>query len=105
MKEVKELHSLNDKEVPPFVIFLGEISQTKKAWVVVNDKSYEYNDAIKAIESCYKCCIALRTWSSLTDFLWLFFHVYVYDLSNSYLCKISYRAVNLFIDALKKFQC
>lgn len=95
---MNDFHAMNKREVPPFGVFLGEVKEFRKDWVILKNEIYEFNDPYEAIESCYKA------WSSVTDFLWLFSHIYIYNMSNSFLCQLSYRSVNVFIDSLKKFK-
>lgn len=68
--------------------------------VVLNGDNYFISDPIKALETCFKCLIALRSFPYLCDHLWYFIGKYVYGLQSLK----SYEAVTKFIVELNKIE-
>lgn len=73
------LDALGQDNVPN-VVCCGELNNYT-AFVCINKHFYECKDLIKAVESCFKCLIALDTIPFVSEFPWSFIYSAVYGLS------------------------
>ncbi|XP_051163773.1 uncharacterized protein LOC127283130 [Leptopilina boulardi] len=67
------------QEIYPYLIFLGNVENPQIS-IVVNSERYAFTDPLKAIDCCFKCLIALDSFSFLCDFVWLFLDKVIYKL-------------------------
>lgn len=72
----------NELKLPlhPYVIFAGPIDNLQY-YVCLNGDLYTFKDATRAVECCYFCLAALKSFPPTCDFVWAFFEKKVYDFS------------------------
>lgn len=64
-------------DIIPFVVFCGPLHNVK-ASLIFNEGSYDFKEPIRAVESCYKCLVALSAFTSIAEFAWSFIEQGVY---------------------------
>lgn len=67
-------------DVHPFIIFCGKPNNVTKAYVIVNNDHYEYENPLEAVDNCFRACIALHTWSKQLTDIWAFVQLYIYNI-------------------------
>lgn len=85
MKATQKLHenSLVKQgfEVHPYVIIHGPSVDTSQIYVVLNKELYLCASLVDAVDKCFKCLMALRSWPYLCDHIWFFLMKRVYELT------------------------
>lgn len=79
-EEVRLLLSQYQTDVTSFIIFCGDLDNIQKAFVVIKDDCYEYNDPLLAIQAIFERRVALRSWPCLTDYVWTFLQLMVFKI-------------------------
>ena len=83
MQELGEIKVGEEKDSqPPFVIVVGPLDNPTKYFVILKGASFPYNNLIEAVNVCFKSCIALHSWSKLSNHVWAFLQTYIYRLES-----------------------
>ncbi|XP_043475916.1 uncharacterized protein LOC122510504 [Leptopilina heterotoma] len=90
------LTSLN-LQIHPYVTIVGSL-ETPQIYLKLNGENYNFQDPLKALESCYRCLTALHSFPFLCDFVWTFIDKAVYKICNR---KISSWVTKLLVDINK----
>ncbi|KAL7298939.1 hypothetical protein TKK_0008040 [Trichogramma kaykai] len=76
-KETLETYSV---PLQLFVVLVGPIDKISNSYVVFNNFKKAYSSPYKAIETCFKCHVALRSWPTICEHVWLFIQLILFDL-------------------------
>lgn len=83
MNDERSAHErfLKSREQPilPYVIWYGPLNDID-AYFVYRGNLFAY-EPLKAVEVCFQCLTALKSWPFFSDFLWTFLSKSVYGIS------------------------
>lgn len=69
------------QEIVPNVVVCGKLEDCT-AFVCINKEFYPCPDVTRAIESCFKCLMALNTIPFVSEFAWSFIYKGVYGFNS-----------------------
>ncbi|KAL7294781.1 hypothetical protein TKK_0011716 [Trichogramma kaykai] len=77
----KELIKLN-LEVAPYVVLVGSI-KVNSAYLCLAQQKIPFSSLIEAVEACFKCHTALRSWPYISESMWSFIKCHIYGINNT----------------------
>lgn len=88
-----------EQQIYPYVVACGALDNLEKFYVVINNTNHTCDNLLQAVQNCYFCLKALRSFPKISAHVWIFFERLIYSLKSK---NYNFSGVNGPVDEILK---